>query len=398
MKKYYFLFVFCCSFLLHSQELYYIKSDTRLYTSKNKSSDFLGYFKYGAAIKLLSENENGWYKIQSDNFSEGYVEAKYVSKSLNASDFKIKDNENPVIESGDSYYGSPHLFVLAAGLKARAMPDKTSKIREILFTGDPVSVNYVPKNQDEWVNISGSFRDEYNKFVQRKYLGKRPNFDQLIKEFDQLDLSKKNQRKTISERLVELAWNSGYKKLTPAYDRYYLVVKELNDPKLISETELNILLAKKLEQQKTHEQITTLSQKSEFSLKGIKTKSYNLTLKDLLKLYNQPIRKKTVEDGCGVYISDTFYCYPDLEVSVDESKNLVAVVKATVNENNKFILNSKAIFDHNLTEKNFIEKYGTYIDASIKAAHHYALHLEDGQIQLEFKDGNLFTVEIFFYC
>ncbi|WDF62203.1 SH3 domain-containing protein [Flavobacterium sp. KACC 22763] len=398
MKKLYFLFAFCSSFLLHSQEIYYIKSDTRLFTSKNKSSDFLGYFKYGASIKLLSKNENGWYKIQSDNFSEGYVEAKYIAETLNASDIKTKDKENPIIESGDNYYGSPHLFVLAAGLKARAMPDKTSKIREILFTGDPVPVNYYPKSQDEWVNISGTFRDEYNKFVQRKYIGQRPDFDKLINEFDKLDVSKINERKTLSERIVELAWNSGYKKLAPAYQRYSAVVKQINDEKLISETELNELLARKLGQQKTFDEITAISKKAEFSLKGVKTKTFNLPLSELLKLYNQPLKKKTMEDGCGIYLSDTFYYYSDLEVSVDESKNLVEIVKVFLNENNKFILNSKTIFDYKLTERDFIEKYGTYIETSLKTPHHYSLNLEDGQIQLQFKDGKLFSVEIFYYC
>ncbi|MBO9583845.1 MAG: SH3 domain-containing protein [Flavobacterium sp.] len=398
MKKLYFLLAFYSSFLLHSQEIYYIKSDTRLFTSKSKSSDFLGYFKYGASVKLLSKNENGWYKIQSDNFSEGYVETKYIAETLNSSDIKTKDKENPIIESGDSYYGSPHLFVLVAGLKARAMPDKTSKIREILFTGDPIPVNYYPKNQDEWVNISGTFGDDYNKFVQRKYIGQRPDFDKLISEFDKLDISKINERKTLSERIVELAWNSGYKKLIPAYERYSDVARQINDEKLISETELNQLLAKKLGQQKTFDEITAISKKAEFLLKGVKTKTFNLPLSELLKLYSQPLKKKTMEDDCGIYLSDNFYYYSDLEVSVDENKNLVEIVKIFLNENNKFILNSKAVFDHKLTEKDFIEKYGTYIEASLKAPHHYSLNLEDGQFRLEFKDGKLYSVEIFYYC
>ena len=118
MKKIYFLLALFSSVLLHSQERYFLNSDTRLYTSPNTSSSFLGYFKYGAEIRLLSGSQNRWYKVQADNFNEGYVQEKFVITQLNAKDVKIKDLENPILEGGDAYYGGNHLFVLAAGLKA----------------------------------------------------------------------------------------------------------------------------------------------------------------------------------------------------------------------------------------------------------------------------------------
>ncbi len=397
MKKFYFLFFFC-SFILHSQDLYFINSDTRLFTSPNASADFLGYFKYGAQIRLLSENQNGWYKIQADNFNEGYVQEKFVAKSLNAKDVKTKDLQNPIIEGGDAYYGGNHLFILAAGLKARALPDKNSKIREIQFTGDPVAVDYLPVNPDEWVNISGSFNEEYAKYTLRKFLGPRPNFDTLLKEFDKLDANALNERKTLSERIVELAWNSEYSKLVPAYQRYYEVVKQINDPKLLAETELNMALSKALANHKLPEQIIAFSQKAYYSLKGFKTKSVTISQTDLIKTMGNPTKKARVSDECGIYLSDLFYYYPDLEVSVDEKQNKGEIIKVFINENNKFIINSNAILDNTLSEKAFIEKYGTYIEASLKSPHNYTIVMEDSQFRLEFKDGKLFSVEIFYYC
>ncbi|KAF2333647.1 SH3 domain-containing protein [Flavobacterium ginsenosidimutans] len=397
MKKLYFLFFFC-SVLLHSQERYFLNSDTRLYTSPNSSADFLGYFKYGAEVRMLSENQNGWYKIQADNLNEGYVQEKFVAKSLNAKDVKIKDSKNPIIEGGDAYYGGNHLFILAAGLKARALPDKNSKIREILFTGDPVAVNYIPLNPDEWVNINGSFTEEYAKYTLRKFLGPRPNFDALLKDFDKLDTNNLTERKTVSERIVELAWNSDYSSLIPAYQRYYEVVKQINDPKLIAETELNMALAKALANHKLPEQIIAFSQKSYYSLKGFKTKSVTISQTDLIKIMGNPTKKNQISDECGIYLSDLFYYYPDLEVSVDEKQNKGEIIKVFINENNKFILNSNAILDHTLSEKAFIEKYGTYIEASLKSPHNYTIVMEDSQFRLEFKDGKIYSVEIFYYC
>ncbi|OXB05515.1 ligand-binding protein SH3 [Flavobacterium plurextorum] len=398
MKNLNFIIALFCSVLLHSQQRYFLNSDTRLYTTTNTAAEFLGYFKYGAEVRLLSENKNGWYKVQADNFNEGYVPDKFVAKSLNARDVKIKDNENPILEGGDAYYGGNHLFVLAAGLKARVLPDKNSKIREILFTGDAVPVNYLPKSSEEWVNINGNFDEEYTKFTLRKFLGARPNFDTLLKDFDKLDVNAVTERKTISERIVELAWNSEYDKLTPAYQRYYEVVKQLNDPKLIADTELNIALTKGLTKHKLPEQITAFVKKAEFSLKGIKTKSLYLTQKELVKTFGEPAKKASVGDECGIYLSDLFYYYPDLQSSVDEKQNQAEIVKVFINENNKFIINANSVLDHSVSEKAFIEKYGTYIEASLKSPHIYSILMEDSQFRIEFKEGKLYSIEIFFYC
>ena len=399
MKKYHFIAALLfCSILLHAQERYFLNSDTRLYTSTSASAEFLGYFKYGAEVQLLSKNESGWYKVKADNFSEGYVPEKFVGTRLNAADIKTVDYENPVLAGGDQYYGGNHLFVLVAGLKARALPDKTSKIKEILFTGDPVPVNYLPKNEEEWVNIGGNFHPEYAKFTLRKFIGKRPDFNTLIKEFDKLNPDATAERKTVAERIVELAWNSDYSKLAPAYQRYSEVVKQLNDPKLIADTELNMAIAKGLDKHKLPEQIIAFTQKAEFVLKGFKTKSLFLTQKELVKTFGKPAKTASIGDECGIYLSDLFYYYPDLEVSVDEKQNKAEIVKVFINENNKMILNTNSVLDNTLTEKAFIEKYGTYITASIKAPHSYSLQFEDSEFRIEFKDGKLFFIEIFFYC
>lgn len=398
MKKIYFLLALFCTILLHSQERYFLNSDTRLYTSPNTSSAFLGYFRYGAEVRLLSESQNGWYKVQADNFNEGYIQEKFAATRLNAKDVKIKDAENPILEGGDAYYGGNHLFVLVAGLKARALPDKNSKIKEILFAGDPVAVDYVPVNEDDWVNINGNFDEEYARYALRKFIGLRPNFEKLIKDFDKLDVNAVSERKTLSERIVELAWNSEYSKLEPAYQRYYEVVKQINDPKLIAETEMNMALAKGLAKHKLPEQIIAFTKKAEFSLKGTKTKSLYLSQAELVKTFGKPAKKANVGDECGIYLSDLFYYYPDLEVSVDEKKNQAEIVKVYINENNKFIINPNTILDNSVSEKAFIEKYGTYIEASLKSPHNYSIIMEDSQFRLVFKDGKLFSVEIFFYC
>jgi hypothetical protein len=360
MKKFYFILALFCSILLHSQERCFLNSDTRLYTEPKTSASFLGYFKYGAEVRLISQNQNGWYKVQADNFNEGFVPEKFIATRLNAKDIKTKDPENPILEGGDAYYGGNHLFVLVAGLKARALPDRNSKIKEVLFTGDPVAVNYLPVNQEEWVNINGNFTEEYAQYTLRKFIGTRPDFDTLLKDFDKLDVNAVSERKTVSERIVELAWNSENSKLAPAYKRYYEVVKQINDPKLIAETEMNMAIAKGLAKHRSPEEIVAFTKKAEFILKGTKTKSLHLSQTDLIKIFGKPVKRVTIDDACGLYLSDLFYYYPDLEISVDEKKNQAEIVRVFINENNKFVINQNAILDHSTSENAFIEKYGTH--------------------------------------
>ncbi|WP_264554042.1 SH3 domain-containing protein [Flavobacterium sp. N2038] len=400
MKKFYFILALFCSILLHSQERCFLNSDTRLYTEPKTSASFLGYFKYGAEVRLISQNQNGWYKVQADNFNEGFVPEKFIATRLNAKDIKTKDPENPILEGGDAYYGGNHLFVLVAGLKARALPDRNSKIKEVLFTGDPVAVNYLPVNQEEWVNINGNFTEEYAQYTLRKFIGTRPDFDTLLKDFDKLDVNAVSERKTVSERIVELAWNSEYSKLEPAYQRYYEVVKQINDPKLIAETEMNMALAKGLAKHKLPEQIIAFTKKIGFLLGDIKTDTPMpyFTQKQLLKFYGDPDRKVKISDECGLYLSDLFYYYPNLEISVDEEKNKAEVIKVYVSPNYKFILNTNDFLDNSTSEKAFIEKYGTYIEASLKSPHNYSIIMEESQFRIQFKDGKLYSVEIFFYC
>ena len=236
------------------------------------------------------------------------------------------------------------------------------------------------------------------KYVQRKYLGNRPNFDDLITQFNKLDPANISERKTVAERLVELAWNSGNDKLISAYDKYYSVVKQLNDEKLLADTELNMLLAKSLSKQKSDQALIEFTKNTEFVVKGIKSKNYEISSKDLIKAFGKPTKTEKISDECGVFLSDTFYYYPDLEVSVDTKQNKAELIKVVINSSNKLVINANSILDYTTTEKDFITKYSSYIYANFKTPHIYYLMLDAGSITIEFKNGKIYSVTIGFNC
>lgn len=385
-----------CSVSIYGQEHIFINSDTRLYSTKNTSAEFLGSFGYGAQIQLLSNDNDGWSKIKADNLTEGYVQTKFISQTLNAGDIKITDKQNPIL-TADDYYGNNHLFVIAASVKAKYLPNKESKTREILTTGDAVAVNYCPINPEEWVNVSGSFNEEYAKYIQRKHLGKRPDFNEMIKNFDKLAQFNIAERKTISERLVELAWNSKPETLLPAYDRYYEVAQQLQNPKLIADTEMYIVLAKGVVHHKSTEEIQIFLKNAEFVIHDIKFKNFGISYDELVKNFGEHFQMREMSNDCGVYLSDKFYYFQDLELSVDEKQNKAELVKVYMNEQTKFILNANFTLDNIISEKDFITKYASYIDTN-KTPHIYYFPIEAGNYIVEFRDGKIYSIEVFYSC
>lgn len=400
MKKLFFtiLFVFV-HILLTAQDRFWIINDTRLYEKPSTKSNFLGYFKYGAEVKLLDDNTTGWLKVKSDNFTIGFIKKDKVRTSISGFDKNIEDTSNPIIVGGgDGSHGGNHLFVTVAGLKARSLPNKSALVKEVLLNGEAVSVDYFPVNQEEWVNIGTSFDSKYTQFVQAKYLGKRPIFEELISKFEKLEKSNTTERKIIAERLVELAFNSEREKELPALNIFLEVAKQLNDNNLIEMTEFNILITKNIPFEKDYFKIEQFLKNCEFELNGIVSKNYIISYTNLIKVFGKPTKIKTEEIGCDSYISEEIYYYPEFILSVDNKNNKGELIEVFFNETTKFILNSNDIITQKITEKDFVLKYGEYINFSFREPHFYSFPFDSGSIIVYFKNGKLFSMEIIYYC
>jgi hypothetical protein len=319
---------------------------------------------------------------------------------MNGNDKIIEDPSNPIIKGGDAYYGGNHLFVTVAGLNARSEPNKGASIKEILTNGDAVSVDYYPINPEEWVNIGTNFESKYSKFVLAKFLGKRPVYEDLLIQFDQLQKSNIAERKTIGERLVELTWNSGDINELPALERYLEVAKQLNDEKLIKDTEFNILIAKNLvlHSDLDFKLLQEKIQSSYFEIHGFKFDNTAISYTDLLKKFGKPLKIENVEDECGIYLSNVLYHYSDFIISVDQENNKAELVETFFKPNTKFYFDSKSIFSQQISEKDFILKYGQYLEYSFKNPHFYNISFDSGFYSIYFKDGVLYSIEVNYYC
>ena len=394
-----YLFLFTSVFSI-AQDRYWIINDTKLFEKPSTESKFYGHFRYGAEVKIIEDLKNGWLKVQSDNFTIGFVKKEFILTTMNGNDKIIEDPSNPIIKGGDAYYGGNHLFVTVAGLKARSKPDKMSSVKEILTNGDAVSVSYFPINKEEWVNIGYGFESNAAKFVLAKFLGKRPVYEDLLTQFDQLPKSNIAERKTIGERLVELTWNSGDINELSALERYLDVAKQLNDEKLIKDTEFNILIAKNLllNSDLDFKLLQEKIQSSYFEINGFKFDNTAISYTDLLKKFGKPSKIENVEDECGVYLSNVLYHYSDFIISVDQETNKAELVEIFFKPNTKYYFDTKSIISQKILEEDFILKYGKYLNYSFKNPHFYNIPFDSGFYSIYFKDGILYSIEINYYC
>ncbi len=397
MKKSILFLLFSCQLIL-AQDRFWVINDTKLFEKPSLESNYYGHFRYGAEIKIIEDLKNGWLKVQSDNFTIGFVKKELIRTSMHANDKIIEDPSNPIIKGGDAYYGSNHLFVNVAGLKVRSKPDKTASVKEILTNGEAVSVDYYPVNPEEWVNIGLSLDSKYAKYVLAKYLGKRPVYEELLNQFDKIPKTNIAERKKIGERLVELTCNSGDINELPALERYLEVAKQLNDEKLIADTEFNILIAKNIKNDLDFENLEAKMQDAYFEINGCRFDCTLISYLDLIKKFGKPTKIVTIEDDCSSYLSNVLYHYSDFIVSVDQENNQAELVETFFKPNTKFYFDAKSIFSQQISEKDFILKYGQYLNYNFKNPHFYYISIDAGSYSIYFKEGVLYSIEINYYC
>lgn len=391
MKLKILLFFLIITTTIYSQDFKYLNCDTRLYIEANDNSDFKGYFKINAQVEVLSKYNDNWHLVKADNHHIGYVMSKFITDKYNSNQNQTKDTNNPILD-GDQYYGGHHLFINVASLRSRKEPNTSSPIIRVLTTGQPVPVKYLPLDKEEWVKIYN------NEYIQKKYINERPEFRALVLHFNTIEKNNIKEQFKIAERLVQLAWNSGTDHLHDAYTIYFEVVKQLNDKDLITDTEIKIALVNGLINRKPEEEIYLFVENAHFEIKNIEIKKTMVTLSNVTKNYGQPVKKEEIGDECGVYFNNTFYTYSDIILSVDENKNLAELVTVFINENNQFIINDNAILDSNITERDFINRYSQYLFFDNQNPHVYTLVTSDRSYNIEFKNGALYLVNLFYLC
>lgn len=371
------IFVYTNSF---AQQEAWIIGPVKLFDKADTTASNKGILLRGAYIKKINDAENGWQKIEVYKGLEGYVPSSFLVNGLNMAD-KYLPSPEPIIEEDDDY-GSPHLFAIVASLKARTEPNVFSKISKIYTNGEPIAVYYYPVNDTDWV-VTSTYSDI--EFVQKKFIGKRSNINDLFKKYDgilELDITN---RKIYAERILELAWKQKGD-LLPALLRYLSVAKDLKNQKLIDDTELNIIVAKAQTQKLSTKKIGAIvNSKSTYAIiKNTKITEQGITLKKLNKLLGKP-EKRILKECSG----NTLHTFFNAAFEVFE-KDICYLDKMYFKDSDCYYLNGYKI-DKTLTEKEFVLKYANIISVEGDSPHEYFIDYdeENSQVRVQFKGGKI---------
>ena len=374
---------------------------TTLYAKPNPSAHVLGIFDASARVTLIDENNWEWVEVIADNGMRGFVHSTLLTQHPMGAQ---KATPEPFIPA-DGDYGSAHLVVNVAGLKARLNP-ASPKVACILTMGTVVGVDFIPTDGQAWVNI-GTCENNQTAYVQRQFLGKHPDIQAIFRQYDALPASDVAMRKTLAERAVELAWNLGSasEHIKPALTRFMSVARDLNNDALITNTELSMRLLDSLQNHLSYDEqmAQTSTGKVTYAahVAGLPVNNEDAPkLSQVKQVLGLPMQIKTETDYCGDDRGDKSYVYPHATLLVDEKKGLTSLSDMRfAGEGNAFVFKG-ARFDKNTTEQTFVEKTHGWIDASPSRNPH-AYWLNDGDWAVHrfyFRDGYLFSYSFGVLC
>ena len=380
-------------------ELLHTKDFTPLRASAANDSAVLGMFDATASVELLGAAQGGWQMVRADNGAQGYVR----SSELTAHPMGVPpERALEPFSPASSTYGSAHMYIIAAGLKARIAPN-SSKVACILHMGDSVSVNYVPIAPDEWVKLeSGCATSAESAYVMRKFLGKQPDIQALFAQYDALASSDLLNRRTLAERAVELSWNldNHYRHVKPALSRFLSVAQDLGDAQMIENTQISLLvadsLASEIPQEDHYKQLETM--KFQAVVGNMTGKSIKIS--QLKQNLGEPSKIKRIEnDECGVYAGTHFYEYPHARFDTDvKGGNAYLIQMDFAGEGNAFLFKNQR-FDKNTTERAFLIQTKGWIDAQPNdGSHSYSIYGDAEFYNFTFRNGLLAQYNYYSTC
>lgn len=378
-------------FQVNAQNNKYLNTESYLFKTADSSSKKLGYFKPNASVVLIESLGNGWSNIKTDNLDTGYILTKNLSDKYTSSKRSNILKDNP-ISNANSNFGNYHSYITVASLRIRNKPSLDSEIVGKLSCGQAVPVKYLPVDPKSWVNITNS------RFVQRQFLGEKPTHNNLVEKYNNIQEQDFKNRLKIAERIVELSWNSNQTHLKEAYQILNNLAVEIKDEKLIKNSQFFIEYALGQLNKKNESEIEDFIKNADFIIKGISVKNQFVKLSEAIKTFGEPKDVKNMQDECGIYYSNLFYFYDNINLSVNKEENLANIDYIQLSKNFKFKINQNNIIDHTISELNFIKKYASYIRTNINYPNRYFWQNDDGGYYIEFKNGYAYSITVFSIC
>jgi len=379
---------------IKAQNTYSIFSNAIAFDQPYTSSNAVGFFVRGAQIETNNNLNDEWIKVIRDYQEPVYIQNFNVRNHLNANDIYQKSLA-PVIDS-DDYYAAPHLFVNVAGLKYREYP-KGGNVAGILMNGEVVLISYYPYDENEFISL-GKENGKHLGFIQRKYVGKRPELNELISDYNKA-IDNKEQKKW-AERILELGWNSSINENIKALE-FYKNYADANESDEIKSRIKNQLIFLKGSANRDENKIEKLvrDQKIGFTLNGEIEPKKGFPKAKLEKYLGFPIKSYTDLDDCTLGDFETNIFYNAAELVGHDVNKTTYIRKMNMLNFSGFTINDQQ-FDGNTTTDDFLVKTAGILSNYNPKTGNYHLNIPfiEGTYIFKFINNKLWEVQLIYFC
>lgn len=397
------LFIISPFYFLAAQDILFVRSTSRVYDVPDSKGKAIGVYARGGTATHLKKLDNGWSKILVENGDTAYIPSSVLANTLNGRDNYEKDPNDFVLPGEkDAEYGSPHLFIIAAGVKARAIFAKNKPIGKIYRTNEPVGVSYLPYDENKLVKIGhAAFAGDRSGmlFTQRKFLGRRLNFEKMMSEYNAIPKNDRAKRKTMAERIYEMSWRENKTKNLLGIQTFRKYLQETGNEQLYQQLAFEEFLLKATQGADTEKTTAFDKEPARFTVLG-QMLPVNFTEKDVLDI---PLSRRIITNGsdypeCGVEVTKE-YAFDHFKVYHSKTDSLIYIPEIRFNKKEITVTIAGLLIDGNTSEELFVKKLGRFVHYNwLEEPHKYTIGGDGDAFIFHFKNGKVVFMEYFFYC
>ncbi|MGG5578819.1 SH3 domain-containing protein [Myroides sp. C15-4] len=325
-----------------------------------------------------------------------YESPLYIVDTQNLKEYYTEDAPEapaPIIEM-DDFYGSPHLFTTAAGLKVREYPSSTASVLGTVLIGTAVPIEFYPYDKNAWVPIP--YLEGYG-YISAQFLGERPVMNELIQAYKAT--TEVSEQRKYAERILELGWNSEDTATQKAIQLYIDFATKQDEMEKVELLKLQLEALKSKPKEDDTSKVNKLIKKRQFGFalnEKIEPKDgFDI---DWIHTYiGYPLDESANLEDCalGDYEGNSFF--NSAEFITHDLEHTYKVRKMDMINKNGFIIDNQ-LMEQYTTEQVFLKLAKGLITLIEPLTHTYYIAVDDVLYSFEFYNNELLRIELIYYC
>lgn len=374
------------------QSQLYVTTPTVAYSDANGTTQ-IGIYTRGAYLNNVDKVNNDVFKVTNELLGTTYIlDTDHLKEVLSAED-STEASPSPIIDF-DDYYGSPHLFTVVGGLKVRTAPNHQSETTGVLYNGTPVGIDYFPYDKEAWVKINFN---EGQGYIPVKYLGKRPNLNNLITSYKKATEPKEQKR--FIQRIIELGWNSNDDDNAKALLVFADYADKNSQPERATIARLQAEVLKAIPDEGIYDKTLDLVTKKliGFTLNNVIEPKKGFSLATLEKTFGKVKESYSNLEDCALDNYESNIIFNTAECIGHDVNKTYTLRIVEMGNGAGFKINNN-ILNENTTETEFLKTGKGLINTILNTEKAYQIPAGDSAYRFTFKEGKLSKVELIYFC